>query len=30
MEPTKLCIMIVYAVINGVVTVKEWVLNPNA
>ena len=29
-EPIKLFTMIVYAVVNGVLTVKEWAINPNA
>jgi hypothetical protein len=29
-EPIKLFTMIVYAVINGILTVKEWAINPNA
>jgi hypothetical protein len=30
MEPIKLYIMLVYVIIDGVLTVKEYVLNPNA
>jgi hypothetical protein len=30
MEPTKLYTMVLYVIIDGVLTVKEYVLNPNA
>ena len=29
-EPIKFNTMITYVIINGIVTVKEWVKNPNA